>query len=76
MQAINLKYLDAFWAAVTMKMENWHCGNIADHDLNLIHAYQKSIMKTKESEWEACIASLFVMFTAVGLLCLVRVSLL
>lgn len=76
MQAMNLKYLDAFCTAVTIKMESWHCGNIADHDLNLIHAYQNSRMKTKESEWEACIASLFVMFTAMGLLCLARVSLL
>lgn len=53
MQAINLKYLNAFWAAMTMKTESWHCGYIADHDLHLLHAYQKSIMKTTESEWEA-----------------------
>jgi len=33
-------------------------------------------MKTKGSEWEACISSVFVMFPALEILCLVRVPLL
>lgn len=40
---MNFKYLNASWAAVIMKMESWHCGYIANHDLNLIHAYQKRV---------------------------------
>lgn len=47
---MNLKYFKTSWDAVTMKMESWHCGCIADHDLHLIHAYQKNIIITKESE--------------------------
>lgn len=41
MQAIHLEYVNASWDTVTMKMEGWHCGYVADHDPSLIHAHQE-----------------------------------